>query len=129
MIGADEVVKDFRVVYKVMNKIMHKDEQGKKEVPIETEEKNKIMKVIMTFASTCRLDLGISEKEAEKKELEDSFQVIKISNNLLNDREEIDEAKVTLSDNITYLIKSKIWGMSLDFMDIVTHTIELCQNI
>ena len=65
MLANDETIKSFSIVNQRLNKIYAEDD--KEDVLIPEEEKNDLFKALSEFASQCRLDLGIADRDVEKE--------------------------------------------------------------
>ncbi len=65
MLAKDETIKSFSLVNQKLNEIYAEDEM--EEVVISEEEKNELFKALSSFASQCRLDLGIADRDVEEE--------------------------------------------------------------
>ena len=65
MLAKDETIKSFSLVNQKLNEIYAEDEL--EEVLISEEAKNELFKALSSFASQCRLDLGIADRDVEEE--------------------------------------------------------------
>ena len=108
MLANDETIKSFSIVNQRLNKIYAEDD--KEDVLIPEEEKNDLFKALSEFASQCRLDLGIADRDVEKELV--SIAVETISNTGKKGR---DYSKVTF-DGKEYPKNRYIWEVLNNFV-------------
>ena len=65
MLAKDETIKSFSLVNQKLNEIYAEDEL--EEVLISEKAKNELFKALSSFASQCRLDLGIADRDVEEE--------------------------------------------------------------
>ena len=108
MLANDETIKSFSIVNQRLNKIYAEDD--KEDVLIPEEEKNDLFKALSEFASQCRLDLGIADRDVEEELV--SIAVETISNTGKKGR---DYSKVTF-DGKEYPKNRYIWEVLNNFV-------------
>lgn len=108
MLANDETIKSFSIVNQRLNKIYAEDD--KEDVLIPEEEKNDLFKALSEFASQCRLDLGIADRDVEKELV--SIAVETISNTGKKGR---DYSKVSF-DGKEYPKNRYIWEVLNNFV-------------
>ena len=108
MLANDETIKSFSIVNQRLNKIYAEDD--KEDVLIPEEEKNDLFKALSEFASQCRLDLGIADRDVEEELV--SIAVETISNTGKKGR---DYSKVTF-DGKEYPKNRYIWEVLNNFL-------------
>ena len=108
MLANDETIKSFSIVNQRLNKIYAEDD--KEDVLIPEEEKNDLFKALSEFASQCRLDLGIADRDVEKELV--SIAVETISNTGKKGR---DYSKVSF-DGKEYPKNRYIWEVLNNFL-------------
>jgi len=74
MIGGDKTIKAFQDVFSKINNVYSKNQEDN--TGIDDEERVEILKILSTFATQCRIDLGISDTEIDQKLFDDSMQTI-----------------------------------------------------
>ena len=75
MLADDETIKSFSKVNQKLNKIYGEDEINET-VLIPEEDKNVIFKLLSEFASQCRLDLGIADRDVEEELIIEAVETI-----------------------------------------------------
>ena len=75
MLADDETIKSFSKVNQKLNKIYGEDEINET-VAIPEEDKNEIFKLLSEFASQCRLDLGIADRDVEEELIIEAVETI-----------------------------------------------------
>ena len=108
MLANDETIKSFSIVNQRLNKIYAEDD--KEDVLIPEEEKNDLFKALSEFASQCRVDLGIADRDVEEELV--SIAVETISNTGKKGR---DYSKVTF-DGKEYPKNRYIWEVLNNFV-------------
>ena len=108
MLANDETIKSFSIVNQRLNKIYAEDD--KEDVLIPEEEKNDLFKALSEFASQCRLDLGIADRDVEEELV--SIAVETISNTGKKGR---DYSKVSF-DGKEYPKNRYIWEVLNNFV-------------
>ena len=108
MLANDETIKSFSIVNQKLNEIYAGDD--KEDVLIPEEEKNDLFKALCEFASQCRLDLGIADRDVEEELV--SIAVETISNTGKKGR---DYSKVTF-DGKEYPKNRYIWEVLNNFL-------------
>ena len=108
MLANDETIKSFSIVNQRLNKIYAEDD--KEDVLIPEEEKNDLFKALSEFASQCRLDLGIADRDVEEELV--SIAVETISNTGKKGR---DYSKVSF-DGKEYPKNRYIWEVLNNFL-------------
>ena len=77
-IGSDEVINSFGEIYKAINEI-YKNKPDEDNVVIDSDQEKGLIICLTNFAKTCRLDLGVSDKEVSTEIMESSLESIKKS--------------------------------------------------
>ena len=108
MLANDETIKSFSIVNQRLNEIYAGDD--KEDVLIPEEEKNDLFKALSEFASQCRLDLGIADRDVEEELV--SIAVETISNTGKKGR---DYSKVSF-DGKEYPKNRYIWEVLNNFV-------------
>ena len=108
MLANDETIKSFSIVNQRLNKIYAEDD--KEDVLIPEEEKNDLFKALSEFASQCRVDLGIADRDVEEELV--SIAVETISNTGKKGR---DYSKVSF-DGKEYPKNRYIWEVLNNFV-------------
>ncbi len=108
MLANDETIKSFSIVNQRLNKIYA--ENDKEDVLIPEEEKNDLFKALSEFASQCRVDLGIADRDVEEELV--SIAVETISNTGKKGR---DYSKVSF-DGKEYPKNRYIWEVLNNFV-------------
>ncbi|KRP35491.1 MAG: hypothetical protein ABS34_10900 [Opitutaceae bacterium BACL24 MAG-120322-bin51] len=76
MLGADETIKSYSIVFEKINEIFSKREGEDEEVKIDDDDKIEIFKAISHFSIQCRNDLGISDKDVDPTLFNRAFQAV-----------------------------------------------------
>ena len=92
-IGSDEVINSFGEIYKAINKI-YENKPDEDNVVIDSDQEKDLIIYLTNFAKTCRLDLGVSDKEVSTQIMKSSLESIKKSTAITTGRNvEVDESK------------------------------------
>ena len=96
-IGSDEVINSFGEIYKAINKI-YENKPDDDNVVIDSDQEKGLIIYLTNFAKTCRLDLGVSDKEVSTEIMKSSLESIKKSTAITTGRNvEVDESKDPMS--------------------------------
>ena len=74
MLGNEDANKSYLTIYKELNEIYSRTTDD--DVEVKDEDKSKLYPLLISFASTCRKDIGISDKDLDKEILNITSEVI-----------------------------------------------------
>ena len=74
MLGGDETIESFQIVFEALNKVYSEDEADT--VKINDDDRSEIYKLLSDFASVCRQDLGISNNEINSRIKQETINTI-----------------------------------------------------
>ena len=101
-VGSDQVINSFQEVYNSINLVF--DSESEDVVELSDEERQNIMTKLSFFANTCRVDLGVSDKEVEAELYKRTEGVIQASSEILKGK----NAPVPDDVEITHEVKASV---------------------
>ena len=101
-VGSDQVINSFQEVYNSINLVF--DSESEDIVELTDDERQNIMTKLSFFANTCRVDLGVSDKEVEAELYKKTEGVIQASSEILKGK----NAPVPDDVEITHEVKASV---------------------